>query len=77
MPTVFYTSTEFAEIVAENHRLKVELKAAEALRPQWAQGHTSDSKAAQSLAIALQQLWDMLGAKNQTQAVAIVTQLKA
>lgn len=75
MPTVFYTPSEFAEVVAANDRLKTQLKAAESLRPQWAQGYASDSVAAQGLAVALQQLWGMLGAKNQTQAVALLAQL--
>jgi hypothetical protein len=42
--------------------------ALESLRPLWAQGHTSDSEAAQANSIALAGLWKMLGVDNQTAA---------
>jgi hypothetical protein len=41
----------------------------EELRPVWAQGFSSDSEAAQANGSALAQLWGMLGAVNQTEAV--------
>lgn len=41
----------------------------EALRPVWAQGWTEDSQAAQASANALSELWLLLQAKNQTEAV--------
>lgn len=42
----------------------------EGMRPHWAQGHTSDGVAAQSAYGALNTLWEMLGAKHQTEACA-------
>lgn len=39
------------------------------LRPVWAQGWTNESTAAQASAGALAELWQMLGAQNQTEAV--------
>lgn len=77
MPTVFYSEAEFAELQAENNRLKTKLAAVESLRPMWAQGFTSDSSAAQTMAAALKSVWDELGAENQTQAMALLRQLKA
>lgn len=41
----------------------------ETLRPVWAQGWTDDSSAAQASSAALGQLWKLLGATNQTDAV--------
>jgi hypothetical protein len=41
----------------------------ETLRPVWAQGWSNDSMAAQASASALAQLWHMLSASNQTEAV--------
>jgi hypothetical protein len=42
----------------------------ESMRPVWAQGHSSDSIAAQVSSAALAQIWDILGVTNQTEAVA-------
>lgn len=42
------------------------------LRSVWAQGYTSDSVAASSSANALAELWSILGANNQTEAVGIL-----
>lgn len=41
----------------------------EQLRPVWAQGYTDDSMAAQSLGNAVSELWELLHAKDQTQAM--------
>lgn len=46
------------------------------LRPVWAQGWTSDSEAAQASANALSELWQMLAADNQTDAVETLRALK-
>lgn len=40
----------------------------EAMRPNWAKGYSSDSIAAQCSANALSSLWELLGAKDQTEA---------
>jgi hypothetical protein len=50
-------------------RLAAHVQHLEKLRPHWAQGYTSDGQAAQAATGALQTLWDMLGATDQTQAV--------
>ena len=42
----------------------------------WAEGWTNDSIAAQVSGRALAQIWEMLGAKNQTQAVIKIKELK-
>jgi hypothetical protein len=55
---------------AENARLERANEALEQLRPVWAQGWTEDSMAAQASSSALSELWEMLGAGNQTQAVS-------
>lgn len=47
----------------------------ERMRPMWAQGYSNDSVAAQVTAATLTQIWDMLGVKNQTEAVAKLEQL--
>jgi hypothetical protein len=56
--------------------LKRNNDALEVLRPVWAQGWTNDSNAAQASGAALAQLWNMLGVQDQTQAVAILAELK-
>lgn len=56
--------------------LERSVKTLESLRPHWAQGYTSDSMAAQASTAALSQLWEMLGATNQTEAVQRVTILQ-
>lgn len=53
-------------------KLEDELEGLESLRPHWAQGFTEDSVAAQSSQAALSQLWELIGAKDQTQAVQIL-----
>ena len=56
--------------VEDAERRAVEAEATlEALRPVWAQGWTSDSQAAQASSNALSELWELLGATNQTVAL--------
>jgi len=54
-----------------------EITALENLRPHWAKGYSSDSVAAQTVTAALSQLWGILGAANQTEAVQHGTAVKA
>lgn len=54
-----------------------EITALENLRPHWAKGYSSDSVAAQTVTAALSQLWGILGAANQTEAVQYATALQA
>lgn len=56
------------DIHAAYDSLQRQVDALEALRPHWAQGHSDDSIAAQTATAALAQLWEMLGANNQTEA---------
>lgn len=65
------------ELINENYNLKRQVEALEQLRPLWAQGYTSDGQAAQATGNALTQLWEMLGADNQTAAVAQLNKLKS
>lgn len=53
----------------ECSKLERENQALEQLRPLWAQGHSSDSIQAQTLAGALSQVWGILGVCDQTQAM--------
>lgn len=72
------------EVLASTDALVVELEkqvvtaeaTLEALRPVWAQGHSSDSIAAQANARALAELWKILGATNQTQACSRLNYLR-
>lgn len=48
----------------------------EVLRPVWAQGWTSDGVAAQASSNALAELWQELGAQDQTEAMQILRDLK-
>jgi hypothetical protein len=48
---------------------RAQVAAIEQLRPQWAQGYTSDSMAAQASTAALSQVWTLLGVDNQTDAM--------
>lgn len=59
-----------AEMRTKIRRLESALETERSMRPQWAQGFTSDSMAAQSTSTALHALWDMLQVTNQTQATA-------
>jgi len=49
---------------------EVKLAELEAMRPHWAQGHTTDSLVALSATNALSELWQIMGVDNQTDAVA-------
>lgn len=51
-------------------KLRKQVEALEQLRPQWAQGYTSDSMAAQASTTALSELWKLLGVEDQTTACA-------
>ncbi len=57
--------------------LEEKLTVLEAARPHWAQGYTSDGVAAQVSSAALSQIWDQLGAKNQTDAMEALSMLKS
>lgn len=76
MPQTFYTQEEY--LATEQRALTAEkrLEVVEAIRPQWAKGFTSDSVAAQMQTAALQELWEELGAKNQTDAMQRIKYLK-
>lgn len=58
-------------------KLERQLETERSMRPQWAQGFTSDSMAAQSTSTAMHQLWKMLGASNQTEAIMKLATLQA
>lgn len=64
------------ELEAKLARSERHNEALEELRPVWAQGWTGDSQAAQVSSSALAQLWEMLGASNQTQAVEALAELR-
>jgi len=57
------------KLAAENKALRDQVERLEKLRPHWAKGYTSDGVAAQCATGALQSLWDLLGAKHQTEAM--------
>ncbi len=63
------SADELLTLAGQVGELYRELASAETLRPQWAQGFTSDSVAAQVQSVALAQLWTILGAEDQTSAV--------
>ncbi len=69
MPTTTYSEDEYLALLNEKRDLERKVDALESLRPVWAQGFTSDSRAAQTWASAAKQLWDLLGVRNQTEAV--------
>lgn len=67
-----FVETDTAEVKALKEQigeLQSTIKVLEAARPHWAQGYTSESVAAQSLQVALSELWELLGAEDQTEAV--------
>lgn len=57
--------------------LEESLAVERSMRPQWAKGYSSDSVAAQVTSSALHQIWDLLGVKDQTQAVSKLTKQQA
>ena len=72
----FEAADRIEELEAKLARSERRNEALEELRPVWAQGWTDDSQAAQGSSNALAQLWEMLGASNQTQAVEALAELK-
>lgn len=70
MPTITYSQQEYLAMKTTADELRNQVEVLESMRPQWAQGYTSDSMAAQSKAVALQQVWDQLGAIHQTQCMS-------
>ncbi len=70
MPTTFYSEEEYAQLEYENKLLQNRVDAFETLQPVWL---NEDSY---MTAAALGQLWQLLGAKNQTEAVLVVKRLK-
>lgn len=75
MPKTFYTEDEYESLKHEKDQLEARVKHLDAMRPQWAQGYSTDSIAAQSKAIALQQVWDRLKVTNQTDCIARLMRL--
>ena len=63
-----------AELRTENKRLQSQM---DSMRPHWAEGHTSDSVAAQAKTIALSQVWGLLGVDNQTACMDRLRELMA
>lgn len=59
-----------ALVQAEKSRADAAEEALNVLRPVWAQGHTSDSLAAQAHGSALAEIWHYLDVDNQTDAMA-------
>ncbi len=81
---VFYDEQHVADmqsrldaVVDELSRKKEEILTLERLRPHWAQGYSSDSIAAQSSVAALDDMWEILGVSNQTDAVQKLRSLTA
>lgn len=77
MPVTYYTEEEFLKLEADYVCVCARLAAVESLRPQWAQGYTSDSMAAQSSSDALQSLWTKLRVNNQTDAMMVLDRMIA
>lgn len=65
-----------ALIEAEKSRGDAAEKILEELRPVWAQGHSSDSVAAQVTSTAIGQIWRELGVENQTDAMSALRELQ-
>lgn len=70
-----YTNGDMLAALTEIASLRKQVSMLEALRPHWAQGYTSDGVAAQCATDALNSLWSLLGARNQTQAVQRLREL--
>jgi hypothetical protein len=75
MPVITYSHDEYRALELVNESLQRRLDAAETMRPQWAQGYTSDGVAAQMKAQALQQVWTALGVDNQTDCMTALRKL--
>lgn len=69
MPTIFYTAEEYDRLLNEKQDLERKVDALETLRPAWAHGGP------QVTAIALAQLWKLLGVTNQTAAMQTLRDL--
>jgi hypothetical protein len=69
MPVIYYTEQEYLSLQDEIDLITKRLTAAEALRPHWAMGYSSDSIAAQMNAAALSQIWNLLDVQNQTDCI--------
>lgn len=65
------------DLVAQLEKATASLAAVETQRPHWAKGYTDDSVAAQCATAALSQLWKLIGATNQTQAVLALQKLSS
>lgn len=65
----YYTEDEYSLLQRKNSDLRRELSVLREMRPQWAQGYTSDSVAAQISSVSLQEIWDRLGATSQTDCI--------
>ena len=72
MPQTFYTQQEYMEVLQRAIQAEQKVAALESMRPQWANGYTSDSMVAQASTSALQSIWDLLGVTNQTQAMQTI-----
>lgn len=75
MPKIFYTEDEYESLKFEKKNLEKELTTLKAMRPQWAQGFTSDSVAAQTSSNALYSLWAKLRVSNQTDAISVLDRM--
>lgn len=62
-------ATELRRLHEVTKRQEGEIHALEKFRPHWAMGYTSDSVAAQASTAALSNIWEILEARNQTEAV--------
>ncbi|RWN51466.1 MAG: hypothetical protein EOS04_24505 [Mesorhizobium sp.] len=64
-----------AELEERVSSLQSTIDSLEKDRPHWARGYTSDGVAAQVMMVALNGLWDLLGASNQTEAMGKLREL--
>lgn len=61
---------EVSVVSSDNERLENTISALEELRPHWAQGYTDDSMAAQASTNAKADMWKLLNASSQTEAMS-------
>ncbi len=69
MPVTYYTSDEYLSLLNKYTEALDKVNVLEKLRPLWAHGFSSDSVAAVSWMNAASNMWDILGADNQTDAM--------
>lgn len=69
MPMTFYTQEEYQALQDERIKLWKQVEVLEQLRPVWAQYPGDLAVSASCYANALSELWKLLEASNQTQAV--------